>query len=110
AYWFSPRRVAAAEVLTLFLLGFAAMWTSRMLVWWAPIAAGCLALHAHAAVRQYLNSVGGFLRNPRIAGFGETGLHCSDNSPRSGRWTLVSIVLAWSFFGLTPFGQRLLHG
>ncbi|MGE0377324.1 MAG: hypothetical protein AB7Q45_18085, partial [Planctomycetaceae bacterium] len=36
AYRFSPRRVRAGEVLLLVGLGGAALWSSRMILWWAP--------------------------------------------------------------------------
>jgi len=50
-YRLTPRRVTAGEVLLLCGLGGAAMWTSRMIVWWAPIAAYYLGLHFAAILR-----------------------------------------------------------
>lgn len=93
AYRFSPRRVPAAEGLVLLVFGGMALWTSRMIVWWAALAAGCLALHAVAAVRTLPRFSGEIIR-----------------SPRSSRWNLVVVVLAWIFFGTTPFGQTVMHG
>jgi hypothetical protein len=45
----SPRRVRVAEILLLAGLGGAALWTSRMIIWWAPVAGYFVALHGHAA-------------------------------------------------------------
>lgn len=50
-YRVSPRRVRVAEILLLAGLGGAALWTSRMIIWWAPLAAYFVALHGHAAWR-----------------------------------------------------------
>lgn len=52
-YRISPRRVAFAEFLTLAIFGAAALFTSRMIIWWAPIAAVLFAIHASAAWRQW---------------------------------------------------------
>jgi hypothetical protein len=91
AYRCSPRRVSAGEVLLLVGLGGAALWTSRMIHWWAPVAAYYLAVHVAAIVRRSWRTV------PR-------------ESPRSGKWTVVTVGLAWIFFAYTPFGLTLIHG
>jgi hypothetical protein len=91
AYRFSPRRVRAGEVLLLVGLGGAALWSSRMILWWAPVAAYYLALHTAAILRRG--------RTSRPA-----------PSPRSGKWSVVTAGLAWIFFAYTPFGVTLLHG
>lgn len=91
-YRLTPRRITATEVLLLVGLGLAAMWTSRLIVWWAPIAAWCLAVHASAVWKS-------FRRHPAAA-----------PSPRNGRWTVVTVGLVWIFFAYTPFGLQLLHG
>ncbi len=97
AYRFSPRRVRANEVLLLVGLGGAALSSSRMIVWWAPVASYYLALHAAAIFRS--NRIGERLTFPRTA-----------PSPRSGKWSVVTVGLAWIFFAYTPFGITLLHG
>lgn len=51
-YRVSPRRVTVAEILLLSGLGGGAMWTSRMIVWWAPIAGYFVAVHGYAAWKQ----------------------------------------------------------
>lgn len=93
AYRLSPRRVSAAEVLTLVMLGAAGLWTQRLLVWWAPVAAGCLAIHAHAAWQQFR------AKYPRAL-----------PSPRASRWTVVTLGLAWIAFAYTPFGLSVIQG
>ncbi|MBX3440443.1 MAG: hypothetical protein KF861_23335, partial [Planctomycetaceae bacterium] len=90
-YRFSPRRVRSAEVLLLVGLGMAALWSSRMIVWWAPVAAFYLGLHSAALIRTW-----------RRAG--------PAASPRSGKWSVVTVGLAWIFFAITPFGVTVLHG
>jgi hypothetical protein len=50
-YWITPRRISAVEPLLLIGLGASALWMSRMIVWWAPIAAYYAGIHA-AAIRR----------------------------------------------------------
>lgn len=52
-YRVSPRRVRVAEIVVLAGLGGAALWTSRMIIWWAPVAAYFLALHGNAAWKRF---------------------------------------------------------
>ncbi|QDT47757.1 hypothetical protein Pan258_17930 [Symmachiella dynata] len=54
--YFSPRRTTAAEILLLSGLGAATVWTSRMIVWFAPIAAYVFVLHGGALWNRYLRS------------------------------------------------------
>src|SRR5262245_43556983 len=53
----SPRRVPAGEFLALVALGLAALWSARMLIWWTPVAAHALAIHAQEAWRRFLPPV-----------------------------------------------------
>ena len=92
-YRLSPRRVSAAEVLTLAALGASALWSARMLIWWTPVAAACFAIHGHAAWRRFFPLAGG-----------------EPASVRSGKWSVVTLGLMWIFFSYTPFGMRVLHG
>src|SRR5690606_37698765 len=91
AYRFSPRRVSTTEVLLLTGLGAAALWSSRMLHWWAPVAAWYLALHAAAIVRRF--------RRRR------------QTQPRRS-WTagVACLGLALGLFFVSPFGITLLRG
>jgi hypothetical protein len=50
-YWITPRRISAVEPLLLIGLGSSALWMSRMIVWWAPVAAYYGAIHG-AAIRR----------------------------------------------------------
>lgn len=91
-YRLSPRRVPAAEVLALVALGTSALWSARLLIWWTPIAAACFVMHAHAAWRRFYP------------------LGAVTASVRSGKWSVVTVGLAWIFFSWTPFGIHVLHG
>jgi hypothetical protein len=54
----TPRRISTTEVLLLVGLGVATLPTSRMIVWWGPIAAYYLGLHAAAiAQRRQIGTV-----------------------------------------------------
>jgi hypothetical protein len=90
-YRLSPRRATAAEILSLVVLGLATCWSSRIIVWWSPVAAYYLAMHGAAATRRLL---------VRIAA----------PHPRSGLWTVATVGLIWISVAYTPFGLRLLHG
>lgn len=88
-YRVSPRRVSTAEVLTIFGLGFATLWSSRFLVWWAPVVALHAAIHAGAVWR---------LRKSAAA---------QDEEPvtRASFWTVVSILFLWFVFAWSPMGM-----
>ena len=89
----SPRRITSGEALSLAVFGGLSLWASRMVVWWAPLAAVSLATHAAATwrARHHLPLV----REPQ---------------PASSTWTVVTLGIVWISFGFTPFGQTLLHG
>lgn len=86
-YRISPRRVSTAEVLSLAIFGAAALWTSRMIMWWAPLAGCFAAIHAAAAWRQW--------RRAEVA---------PEPSERASIWTVVSLGLAFIFFELSHLG------
>ncbi|MCA9081854.1 MAG: hypothetical protein KDA58_14940, partial [Planctomycetaceae bacterium] len=90
-YRISPRRISTGELLLLTVFGVLATWTSRMIVWWAPIAAYYLGLHVAASWKRWNHSAAA-LQN------------------KSGLNSLVTVGLLWIFFAYTPFGVRLLHG
>lgn len=100
---FSPRRVRATEALLLIGLGAAALWSSRFLVWWAPLAAFSFVQHGHAVVRKISFRPFAKLSRPRPAG-------CDPSAYRRSLWTVAAIGLAWICFACTPFGFRLVHG
>jgi len=92
----TPRRISTAEVLLLVGLGTAALWSSRMIIWWAPVAAYYLALHGAAIWGHKLKR----LADPSEA----DEVYCA------GKWTIVSVGVIWICFAITPMGSQLLHG
>ncbi|QDV18901.1 hypothetical protein Pan153_35620 [Gimesia panareensis] len=92
---FTPRRISTAEVLLLVGLGISALWSSRMIIWWAPVAAYYLAIHGAAICRWKLK---------RLADPGAEKVFCA------GKWTIVSVGVIWICFAVTPMGSVMLHG
>ncbi len=104
-YRLTPRRVGTGEALALIGFGGLSLWTSRMIVWWAPLAAYGLAVHGAAVWDAHR------LRAAKRRGTAESESEDEPTLPaRRSLWTVTAIGLAWIFFGLTPFAQRLLHG
>jgi hypothetical protein len=68
------------------------LWSARFLTWWAPAAAILSVTHLHACLRRW---------SPWRA--------APSPSPCSGKWTVVTLGLAWIFLGYSPLGMRLLH-
>jgi hypothetical protein len=93
AYRLSPRRATAVELLLLVGFGVGTLWSLRMIMWFGPVAAYCLAVHGAAAWRR-------LQQLPLIPAAEE----------RRGLWTVATIGLAWIFFAYTPFGLQRLHG
>ena len=91
AYRMSPRRARISEALVLVALGAMALWHSRMLVWWSIPAAYYLGLHVGAVWKQKEDA------EPRPF-------------KRGGRWSVITLGIAWICFAYTPFGVVLLHG
>ncbi len=92
-YRITPRRISAVEVLLLVGLGGAALWTSRMLTWWGPVAAYCLAIHGHAAWQRL-------------------GRGSTETAPEPNRslWTVFALCAVFLSFSLTPFGAAVMRG
>ena len=86
-YRVSPRRVSTAEVLTLAIFGAAALWTSRMLVWWGPLAGCFAAIHAGAAWRKW-----------------QGGEASPEPASRASLWTIVTMGIVFIFFELSHVG------
>lgn len=87
-YRFSPRRASTTELILLAGLGASALWTSRMLLWWAPIAAFYIALHGQAACRHWWKS------------------EPSTEPPRTASlWTIVSIGVMFLAFEISHIGN-----
>jgi hypothetical protein len=89
----SPRRLRATEMLPLLVTGGMALWSGRMLNWFAPVCAVVICVHAAAAWRGMRNI------KRRTLPYRRTGL-----------WTVVSLGLCWIFFGFTSLGLQTLHG
>ena len=92
-YRWSPRRVRAWEVLALIGFGGAALWSSRLLVWWTPVAALLVATHGYAVwrVSRHLPLV-------------------PEPAPRAGKWSVVTVGLVWICFAYSPLGVKVMHG
>ena len=90
-YRISPRRVSTAEVLTLAVFGAAALWTSRMLVWWGPLAGCFAAIHAGAAWRKW-----------------QGGDASPEPAPLASLWTIVMMGIVFIFFELSHLGTATL--
>lgn len=87
------RRMHCGEMLALVLTGLLAMWSGRMLNWWAPIAGIVVGTHLIAAMRKTT----AWLKNPQ------------PGNP-TGLWTVVNMGLVWIFFAFTSFGVHVIHG
>ena len=92
-YRSSPRRVRGWEVLSLVGLGLATLWSTRMIIWWAPVAAMLVALHGYAAWRRWRHKP--FVASPAVT---------------AGKWSLVTAGLVWISFMLSPLGIASIHG
>ncbi len=91
-YRWSPRRVKSSEVLLLAVFGGMALYYSRVLTWWAPIAAYYLVLHGHAVLKRDQQT------KPH-----KEPLRASSVS------TVACLGLLWIAFAVTPFGEKVLH-
>ncbi|MCP4786641.1 MAG: hypothetical protein GY903_02975 [Fuerstiella sp.] len=89
----SPRRLRAIEMLPLLVTGGMALWSGRMLNWFAPVCAVVTCVHAAAAWRAFRNT------ERRTIPY-----------PRTGLWTVVSLGLCWVFFGFSSLGMQTIHG
>ena len=90
-YRYSPRRVRTFEVLSLFGLGVLALWTSRMILWWAPLAVYYAMIHGYSAYHYRAGKT--LYRGPAM---------------RSSLWTVVTLGLVWIFFAASHFGSGLI--
>ncbi|WP_437187697.1 hypothetical protein SH668x_001103 [Planctomicrobium sp. SH668] len=90
-YRVSPRRVTAREVLLLCGFGIGMLWHSRMILWWSPVAAYYIGLHAAATFQKWWGT--------------------SDKPVKTGGvWTVASLGIIWIAFAYTPFGIEVIHG
>lgn len=89
----TPRRIRSFEVLVLVVFGGLALWSQRMINWWAPAAAMITAVHLAAWVRA---SHG--IRKHRSA------------EAATGLWTVVNLGLCWILFTFTHLGIQVVRG
>ncbi|MEJ7595373.1 MAG: hypothetical protein WKF77_27965 [Planctomycetaceae bacterium] len=90
----SPRRLHCGEMLAFVITGLLAMWSARMLNWWAPVAGILTGTHLLAAMRK-------------------TTVWLKRTQPveAKGLWTVVSVLLiVLIFLPLTNFGILILKG
>ncbi len=89
----SPRRLHCGEMLAFVVTGLLAMWSARMLNWWAPVAGILAGTHLLAAMRKTTR----WLKSPQ-----------PHNA--AGLWTVVNLGIIGILFLLTPFGIQMVHG
>ena len=86
-YRWSPRRASMAEYLLLGGLGCWMLWTSRVLMWWGPVAVCLIGIHGVAAWRR--------ARGTRLN---------LEPAPRASMWTVVAIFLGIIFLQISHPG------
>jgi hypothetical protein len=94
-YRLTPRRISSSEFLLLVGLGWATLRSSRMIVWWAPVASYYLAIHAAAIWNRFRGS----LRRPQFA----------DGQRSSPVWGLAALAAICALGAASPLGLALLH-
>jgi hypothetical protein len=96
AYWRTPRRIGAAEWILLLGLGLSMLRSSRMIVWWAPIAAYFLAVHCAPIAKRFRHR------------------SSFDQSASTGRrnlaWTSASALTVGVLAVYSPLGQAVVFG
>lgn len=90
---FSPRRISVCEILILIGLGCGTLYTSRLIVWWAPWAAWFFTLHGHAAWQAWRSRP-----------------HEERTRETKGIWTVATAGLVWIPLAITPIGGAVMHG
>ena len=93
AWIFDRRRLRAGEVLAVIGFGAATVYSARMVLWWAALAAVSFAMHAHALLRRFYPVTWRLGRSRPAIG-----------------WTIAAVALAAISLASTPLGQHLLFG
>jgi hypothetical protein len=96
AWWLTPRRISAAEVILLVGLGLAMLRSSRMIVWWAPLAAYFLAVHGAAIWKRFRPQP-----SPK---------HSQRDAPVRLGWTLAGALTLFAVTVCSPLGQAIVLG
>jgi hypothetical protein len=99
AYRVSPRRASAGEVLALTVFGMAMLWSSRLILWWAPLAAYYFAIHAGAALSKW---------QPARPVQPATEEEPEMGSNRASLWTLVGCFVFFIGFEMSHVGGALM--
>ena len=102
-YRMTPRRIQTAEVLALLILGGMTLWTSRMIVWWAPVAAWCLMMHGAAVW-------GGGAKARKRAGASTLPWWRGGVTRANPLWSLTGLAMIAGAIVLTPFGAEQFRG
>lgn len=89
----SPRRIRADHLLALLATGSLMLWSSRMINWFAPVAALMLAIHAAAVWRMLLKR-----------------RRSTQPVVRRCCWTIVSFALCLVCFCFTALGVQTIQG
>lgn len=102
----SPRRIRGREWLGLLVFGYLAVRTSRVIVWWAPLAGYSLAVHGAAVWRRW-RAGREDERPPWPAFVGTMSMKCAGANLHPG-WIAALVVLATA---VSPLGmQHLTRG
>jgi hypothetical protein len=102
-YRMTPRRISTGEVLALLLFGGLTLWTSRMIVWFAPVAAYYVMLHGSAIWRGRRKTASRETTDP-------AAVESATWSRTRPLWTVVGIGGLWVAIAVTPLAQRLVKG
>jgi len=103
----TPRRIRGTEFFLLFVFGGLALWTSRMLLWWVPVAVCILGIHGHAAWMQ-----SSLYRSMTRKSRRQVHDDRWNSEPTVARslWSVASIGIVFIAFSLTPLSMQLRTG
>ncbi len=104
-YRLTPRRISVVEVLLFAGFGVSMFWTSRMILWWAPVTAWLIALHGNAVWKKFRKATN--KPNEEMASGAEDTVAMA---PKRGLWMVVAVGVLWIGFAVTPMGHLVLHG
>lgn len=103
-YRSTPRRIGTGEAIALLFFGGVMLWTSRMIVWWAPIAAYCLMVHG-TAMWQTSRASGSTRRTTT-----EAEAQAGAASARRIAWSGLAVGIVIGGVLLTPWSRIFLLG
>lgn len=106
----TPRRITAAEVLMLVGFGGLMLWTSRMIVWWAPVAACAIAVHGHASWTRARSHRCWPSSSFQFVGALRRSRSAVARGRRHGGWTVAAVGVSLVCVGRTPLGIQVVSG